>query len=43
VENSNNLLKLLENSIANNFVARAKAFVSPYFGVNDLAFAYAKA
>jgi hypothetical protein len=32
-----------KNSNANNLVAKAKSVVSPYFGANDFAFAYAKA
>ena len=32
-----------KNIIANNFVATAKKLVSPYFGANDFAFAYANA
>ena len=34
-------LKKVGNSIANNFVAKVKSVVSPYFGANDLALAYA--
>ena len=43
MEHSNYLLNPLEKIIANNFVAMAKKMVSPYFGANDFAFAYAKA
>lgn len=34
------LFKRLEIVIANTLVAKAKSLVSPYFGVQDLAFAY---
>lgn len=37
------LFKLLETIRVNNTVARAKASVSLYFGVNDFAFSYARA
>lgn len=43
MEHSSYLLNLLENLNANNFVATAKKLVSPYFGANDFAFAYANA
>lgn len=43
MEHSNSLLNPLEKIIANNFVAMAKKLVSPYFGANDFAFAYANA
>lgn len=43
MEHSNSLLNPLEKIIANNLVAMAKKIVSPYFGANDFAFAYANA
>ena len=43
IEHSNRLFNPLEKIIANNFVAMAKKLVSPYFGANDFAFAYAHA
>ena len=36
------LFKSLESINAKNIVAQAKAVVSPYFGVNDFAFAYVR-
>ena len=43
MEHSSRLLNTLETIIANNIVAMAKKMVSPYFGANDFAFAYANA
>ena len=37
------LLNLTEIVTAQSTVAKAKSIVSPFFGVNDFAFAYAKA
>jgi hypothetical protein len=37
------LLKSLESISAKNTFAMAKSVVSPYFGVNDFAFAYVRA
>jgi len=36
------LLKSPESINAKNIVAQAKSVVSPYFGVNDFAFAYVR-
>jgi len=37
------LLKSFQSINAKNIVAKAKSVVSPYFGVNDFAFAYVRA
>ena len=36
------LLKKIQKINANNLVAKAKASVSPYFGVQDFAFSYVR-
>jgi hypothetical protein len=36
------LLKSPETENANTALSKAKALVSPYFGANDLAFAYVR-